>query len=101
MSDNFNLSSNGFGFGKPQPSSLRKVDVQSSQTQSQAEQTQKGKNPFDVDALFTFKKPEIVYDKVMKSNEMFNFLKAQKVAGQFMDLTKPEHQVGTRLNLDA
>jgi hypothetical protein len=37
----------------------------------------------------------------MKSNEMFNFLKAQKVAGQFMDLTRPEFDVGKRLNYEA
>lgn len=97
MSGNFNLSNSGFNFGTPK---FSKVIPQPNQAQTQAEQTQKGKNPFDVDAIFSFKKPELVYDKVMKSTEMFNFLKAQKVAGQFMDLTKTEHEVGKRLDYE-
>lgn len=104
MAGNFNLSNNGFGFGNPKPSSMRRVDVQPQQPQVQpqpVEQAPKGKNPFDVDAIFSFKKPDVVYDTVMKSGEMLGFLKAQKVAGQFLDLTKPEYQVGRRLNFEA
>lgn len=102
MAGNFNLSSNSnFGFGKPQPSVLKKILPQPQYVQPQQEQAPKGKNPFDIDAVFSFKKPEIVYDKVMKSAEMFNYLKAQKVAGQFLDLTKPEHETGRRLNFEA
>lgn len=101
MAGNFNLSNNSsFGFGKPQSSFLKKILPQPQYMQPKTEQAAKGNNPFDVDALFTFKKPEIVYDKVMKSTEMFNFLKAQKVAGQFLDLTKPEHEVGKRLDYE-
>ncbi len=101
MAGNFNLSSNSnFGFGKPQSAFLKQILPQSQSVQPKTEQAPKGNNPFDIDAILTFKKPEMVYDKVMKSTEMFNYLKAQKVAGQFLDLTKPEHEVGKRLNFE-
>lgn len=100
MADNFNLSPNNnpsFNFKKPQAPNLKKVEQQ---IQPKQEQTPKGKNPFDIDNLFSFKKPDIVYDKVMKSSEMLGFLKAQKVAGQFLDLTKPEYEIGKRLDFE-
>jgi len=99
MSGSFGLSPNnnsGFNFKKFQ---TPKVNQTSEQTQ-QAKAEKSPNNPFDIDALFSFKKPDIVYDKVMKSSEMLNFLRAQKLAGQFLDLTKPEHQVGKRLNFE-
>jgi len=102
MSGNFNLSPNNdpsFNFRRQQTPQVKKFGEQ---TKPQLEQAPKAKNPFDLDldALFTFKKPDIVYDKVMNSPEMLGFLKAQKVAGKFLDLTKPEHQVGKRLNFE-
>lgn len=100
MSGNFNLSPNNdasFNFRKPQTPQVKKS---AGQTQANVEQTSTGRNPFNIDALFTFKKPEIVYDRVMKSSEMLGFLRAQKVAGKFLDLTKPEHEIGKRLNFE-
>jgi hypothetical protein len=99
MSGNFNLSPNNpsFNFRKSPTPQVKKFGEM---VQPQVEQAPKGKNPFDLDNLFTFKKPDIVYDKVMKSPEMLGFLRAQKVAGKFLDLTKPEHQVGKRLNFE-
>lgn len=97
MPANFSFSPNNnpeFNFKKPQAPKLRKVEQQ---VQQKVEQ-KPNNNPFE--NLFTFKAQDIVYDKVMKSSQMLGFLKAQKVAGQFMDLTKPEHQVGKRLNYE-
>lgn len=102
MSGNFNLSGNSnLGFGKQQPSVLKKILPQPQNVQLQKEQAPKGNNPFDIDAIFSFKKPDIVYDRVMKSTEMFNYLRAQKVANKFLDLTKPEYETGKRLNFEA
>jgi hypothetical protein len=100
MSGSFNLSpknNSSFNFLKPQTPQVKKFGEM---VQPKVEQAPKGNNPFDLDALFTFKKPDIVYDKVVNSSEMLGLLRAQKVAGKFLDLTKPEHEVGKRLNFE-
>ncbi|MEI8377949.1 MAG: hypothetical protein WCF95_05365 [bacterium] len=102
MSGSFNLSPNNDPSFNLRKSPTPQVKKAAEQIQPKAEQAPRGLNPFDLDLenLFTFKRPEIVYNKVMKSPEMLGFLKAQKVAGKFLDLTKPDHEVGKRLNFE-
>lgn len=101
MSSNFNLSansSNNYNYRQAQASQLKKVEAQSA---TSAEQIASGNNPFNIDNLFSFKKPDIVYNKVMKSTEMLGMLKAKRVANKFMELTAPEYEVGKKLDFDA
>jgi hypothetical protein len=101
MSTGFNLTPNNntnLNYRQAQASKLRKVGAQ---PKAAVDQTTSGNNPFALDNLFSFKKPDIVYDKVMNSAQMLGMLRAKKVAGQFMELTAPEFEVGKKLNLEA
>jgi hypothetical protein len=101
MSSNFNLSansSNNYNYRQAKAPQLKKVETQAA---ASSEQAASGNNPFALDNLFSFKKPDIVYNKVMNSAQMLGMLRAKKVANQFMELTAPEYEVGKKLNLDA
>lgn len=101
MLNNFGFLPNNnsdLNFKQPQSTWSKRTSIQKESEKKQEEK--KPNNPFNFENLFTFKKPDLVYDRVMKSNEMLGFLKAQKLAGQFLSLTKPEFEVGKRLNYE-
>lgn len=100
MLNDFGFSPNNsdFNFGQSQTNWTKKASIQKQPQNPNKEKAPN--NPFSIENLFSFKTSDIVYDKVMKSSEMLGFLKAQKLAGQFLSLTQPEFEVGKRLNYE-
>lgn len=101
MLNDFGFSPNNnsdLNFNQSQANWNQRTSIQKQSEKKQEEK--KPENPFNFENLFSFKKPDLTYDKVMKSSEMLGFLKAQKLAGQFLSLTKPEYEVGKRLNYE-
>lgn len=88
----------GFNFSQQQAAKqVQKIEQQPKYKRSKNSEV----NPFSIDDLFKFKKENVLYDRVMKSAEMLGFLRAQKVAAQFMNLTEPEYKTGIKLNFQA